>query len=97
MSGSSRLGRGVVVAGQVGVADHVTVGDGALVGAQAGVPSDLDGGGRYLGTPARPLLEAKRIFAAESRLPELLQRVRALERAVAALGGAPGAKAADDA
>jgi len=97
VSGSSRLGRGVVLAGQVGVADHVTVGDGALVGAQAGVPSDLEGGGRYLGTPARPLLEAKRIFAAESRLPELLQRVRALERAVAALGGAPGAKAADDA
>jgi UDP-3-O-[3-hydroxymyristoyl] glucosamine N-acyltransferase len=97
VSGSSRLGRGVVLAGQVGVADHVTVGDGALVGAQAGVPSDLEAGGRYLGTPARPILEAKRIFAAESRLPELLQRMRALERAVAALGGgALGPKASDD-
>jgi UDP-3-O-[3-hydroxymyristoyl] glucosamine N-acyltransferase len=96
VSGSSRLGRGVVLAGQVGVADHVNVGDGALVGAQAGVPSDLDAGGRYLGTPARPIIEAKRIFAAESRLPELLQRVRALERAMAALGGAPGPKATDD-
>ena len=89
VSGSSRLGRGVVLAGQVGVADHVRVGDGALVGAQAGVASDLDAGGRYLGSPARPILEAKRIFAAESRLPELLQRVRALERAVEALGGGP--------
>src|SRR3989440_8246086 len=87
VSGSSRLGRGVVLAGQVGVADHVRVGDGALVGAQAGVAGDLDAGGRYLGTPARPSLEAKRIFAAESRLPELLRRVRALERAVEALGG----------
>src|SRR6266850_12429 len=64
VSGSSRLGRGVVLAGQVGVADHVTIGDGALVAAQGGVPSDLDAGGRYLGTPARPILEAKRIFAA---------------------------------
>src|SRR5205085_6431604 len=80
VSGSSRLGRGVVLAGQVGVADHVTIGDGALVAAQGGVPSDLDAGGRYLGTPARPILEAKRIFAAETRLPDLLQRVRALER-----------------
>ena len=87
VSGSSRLGRGVVLAGQVGVADHVTIGDGALVAAQGGVPSDLDAGGRYLGTPARPILEAKRIFAAETRLPDLLQRVRALERAVEALGG----------
>src|SRR5438552_3382104 len=87
VSGSSRLGRGVVLAGQVGVADHVTIGDGAMVAAQGGVPSDLDAGGRYLGTPARPTLEAKRIFAAETRLPDLLQRVRALERAVEALGG----------
>jgi UDP-3-O-[3-hydroxymyristoyl] glucosamine N-acyltransferase len=87
VSGSSRLGRGVVLAGQVGVADHVTIGDGALVAAQGGVPSDLAAGGRYLGTPARPILEAKRIFAAETRLPDLLQRVRALERAVEALGG----------
>jgi UDP-3-O-[3-hydroxymyristoyl] glucosamine N-acyltransferase len=97
VSGSSKIGRGVVLAGQVGVADHVSVGDGALVGAQAGVPSDLEAGGRYLGTPARAILEAKRIFAAESRLPELLQRVRALERAVEALGGGPlGPKATRD-
>ena len=89
VSGSSRLGRGVVLAGQVGVADHVTIGDGALVGAQGGVPSDLEAGGKYLGTPARPMLEFKRIVAAESRLPELLRRVRALERALAKLTGQP--------
>jgi UDP-3-O-[3-hydroxymyristoyl] glucosamine N-acyltransferase len=93
VSGSSRLGRGVVLAGQVGVADHVTVGDGALVGAQAGVPSDLEAGGKYLGTPARPMLEAKRIMAAETRLPELLRRVRALERALEALTGRPAESA----
>jgi UDP-3-O-[3-hydroxymyristoyl] glucosamine N-acyltransferase len=89
VSGSSRLGRGVVLAGQVGVADHVTIGDGTLVGAQGGVPSDLEAGGKYLGTPVRPLLEAKRIMAAETRLPELLRRVRALERALEALTGRP--------
>ena len=79
----------IELAGQVGVADHVAIGDGALVGAQGGVPGDLDAGGRYLGTPARPILEAKRIFAAETRLPELLQRVRALEREVEKLCGRP--------
>ena len=98
VSGSSRLGRGVVLAGQVGVADHVTIGDGTLVGAQGGVPSDLEAGGKYLGTPVRPLLEAKRIMAAETRLPELLRRVRALERALEALTGRPVERAsgADD-
>jgi len=79
VSGSSRLGRGVILAGQVGVADHVTIGDGVIVGAQAGVPSDLAAGDKVLGTPARPILQAKRIMVAELRLPELLQRVRALE------------------
>ena len=89
VSGSSRLGRGVVLAGQVGVADHVTIGDGTLVGAQGGVPSSLEAGGKFLGTPARPMLEAKRIMAAETRLPELLRRVRSLERALEALTGRP--------
>jgi UDP-3-O-[3-hydroxymyristoyl] glucosamine N-acyltransferase len=89
VSGSSRLGRGVILAGQVGVADHVTIGDGALVGAQSGVPSSLEAGGKFLGAPARPMLEAKRIMAAETRLPELLRRVRALERALEALTGRP--------
>jgi UDP-3-O-[3-hydroxymyristoyl] glucosamine N-acyltransferase len=89
VSGSSRLGRGVVLAGQVGIADHVTVGDGVLVGAQGGVPSSLEAGGKFLGSPARPMLEAKRIMAAETRLPELLRRVRALERALEALTGQP--------
>ena len=94
VSGSSRLGRGVVLAGQVGVADHVTLGDGVVAGAQAGIPSSLEAGARVLGTPARPIGQARRIMVAETRLPELLQRVRALEqrleRLTAQLGDAPG-------
>jgi UDP-3-O-[3-hydroxymyristoyl] glucosamine N-acyltransferase len=80
ISGSSRLGRGVVLAGQVGVADHVTIGDGVVAAAQSGIPSDVAAGERVFGSPARPLLQAKRITVAEGRLPELLQRVRALEK-----------------
>jgi UDP-3-O-[3-hydroxymyristoyl] glucosamine N-acyltransferase len=89
VSGSSRLGRGVVLAGQVGVADHVTIGDGAVVGARSGVAADVAPGEKLLGTPARPILQAKRIMLAEGRLPELLQRVRALERRLQALEGRP--------
>ena len=80
VSGSSRLGRGVVLAGQVGVADHVTIGDGVIAGAQAGIPSSLPAGEKVLGSPARPIGQAKRIIVAEARLPEMLQRVRALEQ-----------------
>jgi UDP-3-O-[3-hydroxymyristoyl] glucosamine N-acyltransferase len=80
VSGSSRLGRGVILAGQVGVADHVTLGDGVMAAAQTGIPSDVEAGVKVLGTPARPVGLARRIMVAEARLPELLQRVRALEQ-----------------
>jgi UDP-3-O-[3-hydroxymyristoyl] glucosamine N-acyltransferase len=87
ISGSVRLGRGVVLAGQVGVADHRTIGDGAVVGARAGVHVDIPAGETWLGTPVRPITQAKRIMAAEGQLPDLVHRLRALERRLAAVEG----------
>ena len=75
LSGSVTLGDGVVLAGQVGVADHVEIGPGAVVGAQSGVSHDLAGGERYLGSPAVPLAQARRIYAIWKRLPELWRAV----------------------
>ncbi|MBI2216402.1 MAG: UDP-3-O-(3-hydroxymyristoyl)glucosamine N-acyltransferase [Candidatus Rokubacteria bacterium] len=85
VSGSSRLGRGVVLGGQVGVADHVTIGDGTMVAAQSGIHADVPPGERLLGTPARRLTHAKRIMLAGDRLPDLLKKVRELERRLAEL------------
>lgn len=82
ISGSCRVGNGAVLGGQVGIADHVTIGDGVMLGAQSGVPGDIRAAGQYLGTPARPVAEARRIYAAMPRLPDLLKKVRALERRV---------------
>jgi UDP-3-O-[3-hydroxymyristoyl] glucosamine N-acyltransferase len=89
ISGSCRVGHGVMLAGQVGIADHVTVGDGARVAAQTGVPGDVPAGATVFGTPAMDAAVARRVFAAMPRLPELLKRVRHLERRLAALEGAP--------
>jgi UDP-3-O-[3-hydroxymyristoyl] glucosamine N-acyltransferase len=80
ISGSCRLGRGVIAAGQVGFADHLTVGDGAVLGAQAGVHEDVPAGERRLGTPAVPILRAKRFFASQKHLPDMVRRLRAAER-----------------
>lgn len=79
-----------MLAGQVGIADHVTIGDGVMLGAQSGVPGDIRRAGQYFGTPARPVAEARRISAAMPRLPELLRKVRALERRVRELEGRLG-------
>jgi UDP-3-O-[3-hydroxymyristoyl] glucosamine N-acyltransferase len=72
----------VVVAGQVGIADHVRVEDQAVLGAQAGIPTGkiIRKGVTVWGTPARPLDEFKRMYAHLSHLPELAQKVKDLMR-----------------
>jgi len=80
ISGSSHLGRGVVLAGQVGIADHVTIGDGAVVAAQSGIHADVEPGAKLLGTPARPIMQAKRVYLTIDKLPDLARKLRDLER-----------------
>ena len=87
VSGSCTIGDRAVLAGQVGIADHVTVAAGAIVTAQSGVPSDIETGGVWSGTPSRPSMETRRIWAAEALLPELVRKVRALEKRVRELEG----------
>ena len=85
IGGSSRLGNDVMLGGQVGVADHIDVGDGAMLAGGSGVAQNVPVGGRYSGTWARPSALAHRIWVAEAQLPDLLHRVRTLERRLAAL------------
>jgi UDP-3-O-[3-hydroxymyristoyl] glucosamine N-acyltransferase len=80
IGGSSRLGRGVILAGRVGIGGHLEIGAGARVGAGSGVINDVPGGSDWFGYPAKPRLHAMRISKEEDRLPELRRRVRELER-----------------
>ena len=88
VSGSCKIGSRAVLAGQVGVADHVTIGEGAILMAQAGVAGDVPPGEVWTGYPARPASQTRRIWVAESMLPELLKRVRSLEKQVGEREGA---------
>jgi UDP-3-O-[3-hydroxymyristoyl] glucosamine N-acyltransferase len=90
ISGSCRIGRGAILAGQVGVADHLTIGDGAVVLAQSGLARDVGPGEKVFGTPARPILRTKRIYALQERLPELSRRLKAAERRLQRLEGQLG-------
>ena len=81
ISGSTTIGKGVTLAGQAGLQGHIEVGDGAIIGGQAGVFGDVPAGAVYSGYPARPHKEALRAQAAMFKLPELLKRMRAQERA----------------
>ena len=81
-AGSTQLGDYVVVASQSGIADHLKLGHQAMVGAKSGVMRDVPDGGRVLGIPAAPDRQAKRQIIAMQHLPEMLQRLRLLEKQV---------------
>lgn len=80
ISGSTTIGRGVTLAGQAGLQGHISVGDGAVIGGQAGVLGDVPPGATYSGYPARPHREAMRAQGALFKLPDILKRIRAIER-----------------
>ncbi|NOY88971.1 MAG: UDP-3-O-(3-hydroxymyristoyl)glucosamine N-acyltransferase [FCB group bacterium] len=82
ISGSTKLGHGVILAGQVGVVGHLEIGDGARVGAQSGVSKSVPAGKTVFGSPARNIMQTKRIEASLVRLPELLKRVKIIEKKI---------------
>lgn len=80
IAGSAHIGRHCVLAGQCGVAGHITVGDGCTAASRAGITADLAPGTVVSGYPAmdhRRWLKCQNVF---KELPELLKRIRALER-----------------
>ncbi len=82
ISGSTKIGDGAQLGGQSGFQGHIEVGAGARVGAQAGVTASVAPGETVSGYPARPHREALKAQAALFRLPELVKRIREIERAV---------------
>jgi UDP-3-O-[3-hydroxymyristoyl] glucosamine N-acyltransferase len=80
IAGSSSTGDYVVIAGQVGIRDHVHIGDRAIVGAQAGVIKDVPAGQVYVGAPARPERESKRMIMCLEKLPEMRRDVRRIKQ-----------------
>lgn len=88
ISGSCEIGSRVVMGGQAALSDHVKVGDDIVLGGRTGVVSDVTEPGQYAGLPAMPIAHAMRSMALQARLPEMYQRLRALERELASLKSA---------
>lgn len=80
LAGSTVVGRGAMIMGQAGLAGHLSVGERAFVGPQAGVHKDVPAGTRVFGHPQRPERTFHRMIAALTQLPDVIRRVRAIER-----------------
>lgn len=80
IAGSVRIGNRVLIGGMSGIADHLTVGDDAVILADSGVTRDVPPGAMVAGRPARPRMEHWRAQAALHRLPEVLRWIDHLRR-----------------
>jgi UDP-3-O-[3-hydroxymyristoyl] glucosamine N-acyltransferase len=87
ISGSTSLGRYVTLAGQVGLAGHLNIGDRATITAQSGLNKDVPAGAVLAGHHAMPIRESLKMEALMRRLPELVERLKALEEKVKSLKG----------
>jgi UDP-3-O-[3-hydroxymyristoyl] glucosamine N-acyltransferase len=66
---------GVTLWGQVGVSKTLTIGANAVVLAQSGIPSSLEGGKTYWGTPTEDASIKRRELVWIKRIPELWKKV----------------------
>jgi UDP-3-O-[3-hydroxymyristoyl] glucosamine N-acyltransferase len=85
ISGSTKLGMGVVAWGQAGLVGHLTVGDRANIAAQAGLARDLEPGERVAGSPAVSDVRWARNAAVYDRLTDMRRELRELQKKVAKL------------
>lgn len=85
-SGGTRVGRECVIAGQVGTNQHITIGDGVTITGQAGVTKSVRARAVVAGTPARDYDAWRRSQVLYSKLPELAERLKELEKIVQGAG-----------
>jgi UDP-3-O-[3-hydroxymyristoyl] glucosamine N-acyltransferase len=78
ISGSCLVEDDVILAGQVGLVDHLTIGRGARMLAQAGTIADIPAGATMFGTLARPHREYLRGQAALYRLAKIVDKLEKL-------------------
>ncbi|MFC1512915.1 UDP-3-O-(3-hydroxymyristoyl)glucosamine N-acyltransferase [Thermodesulfobacteriota bacterium] len=83
IAGSSELGRNVVLGGQAAISGHLTLGDRVMVAGKSGVHNSQADGVVVAGIPAISHRLWLRSSAAFAKLPELLKRVRHLEKKIA--------------
>jgi UDP-3-O-[3-hydroxymyristoyl] glucosamine N-acyltransferase len=78
IAGSTRIGNDVILAGHVGVTDHLVIGDGARLAAKSAVFGDVPAGASFSGHPARPHRQFLRAQAALYRVAPIITELERL-------------------
>jgi UDP-3-O-[3-hydroxymyristoyl] glucosamine N-acyltransferase len=69
-----------MIAEDVGVTDHATVGDGCVIGGGSNVYKSLKPGSVVWGSPAKPIMEEKRLQVLLKKLPAMWETLRDITR-----------------
>ena len=80
VAGSSTLEDNVALAGQVGIIGHLKIGEGSIVAAKSAVFQSIDPGSFVSGVPARHHKDRIRQDVIINQLPDILNRLRKLEK-----------------
>lgn len=96
VAGSAVIGDYVTVGGNTGINGHIEIGDHAVIAGQSGVTKSVKARSVVSGFPATDHNVSRRYLAAKHRLPELIRRVRQLERDLDALRAGLNGQATDD-
>lgn len=82
VSGSTKVGDRAIFAGRAACAGHLTIGEGAVLGAATSVYKDVEPGAVLWGSPARDKATEMRVQSALSKLPEMMKEIREIRRAL---------------
>jgi UDP-3-O-[3-hydroxymyristoyl] glucosamine N-acyltransferase len=81
VSGSTKIGNNCQIGGQVGFVGHISIADRTGIGAQSGVTKSIEETGtNWIGSPASPIKEQFRSWAAFKKLPDMLNEMKQLAR-----------------
>ena len=76
------MGSNCFIAGQVGIADHIVVGNNVKIGSKSGIDKNVADGEIRFGYPALPGIQYHRSFAIFRQLPDMAQKLREMEKRV---------------
>ena len=82
IAGSTIIEDNVTLGGQVGVIGHLTIGKDSIVASKAAVYQSLKAGSFVSGIPARPHKSRLRQDVIINQLPDILNRLRKLEKKI---------------
>jgi UDP-3-O-[3-hydroxymyristoyl] glucosamine N-acyltransferase len=91
IAGSCQVEDDVIIGGQAGVSDHITIGRGARLLVQSGTIADIPADATFFGTLARPHREFLRGQVALYRLAKIVDELEALVQSKSSLETSPSA------